>query len=149
MSLRVLGLFIGLVFSSSIWAYTCYFTLAKDSCWLKYDVTVNVLDARTSKNLLTITVPAGKSWERQTFSCEAGQKLLYKAQFSPNFWEADKGKVFMAKNYWSLPDAMKSSGTAWTVNVCFTNDFSNVPAPPDSTGRCACDFSSIPAVPPQ
>lgn len=89
---------VSLISSSSPWAaITCYYTLVKDNCWTKYDVSVDIMDAATNKILKTITVPNGKSWSRQTFPCDPGQKLIYRAQFSPVFWESDKGKTYMAK----------------------------------------------------
>lgn len=148
MLIRVLILSLTCLFTGPLWAITCYFTLAKDNCWLKYNVTVDVLDAMSAKVLTSITVPAGKSWERVTFPCEiGGQKLMYHAQFTPSFWEGDTGKVYTAKNYWSLPAGIKPGDSAWNVSVCYPADFSEVPYPPDAKGTCRCDFSPIPVIP--
>jgi hypothetical protein len=99
MLIRALILLLSSVCSSSLWAITCYYTLAKDNCWLNYNVTVNVMDAMSTKVLTTVSVPAGQAWARVTFPCETnGQKLIYSAQFTPFIWESEKGKVYSAKN---------------------------------------------------
>jgi hypothetical protein len=147
---KLLFLSVSCLFASPLWAITCYYTLAKDNCWLKYNVTVEVMDALSAKVLTTATVPAGKSWTRVTFPCETnGQKLMYRAQFSPSIWDSEKGKVYMAKNYWSLPNGVNEGDSAWNVSVCYPSDFSEVPMTPEATGSCACDFSSIPEIPPK
>lgn len=140
---------LSLISSTPLWAFTCYYTLAKDNCWAKYNVTVEVLDAATAKVLTTVVVPAGTPWVRQEFSCEVGEKLMYRARFSPIIWESEKGKAYSAKNYWSLPNEMKPGDSAWNVSVCYPADFSQVPLPPEAGGTCKCDFDSIPAIPPK
>ncbi|MFJ1268278.1 hypothetical protein ACD661_06895 [Legionella lytica] len=150
MFMRLLILSLTYLFASPLWAITCYYTLAKDNCWLKYDVTVEVLDAISAKELTTITVPAGQAWGRVTFPCETnGQKLMYRARYSPYFWESEKGKVYSAKNYWSLPNEVKPGDSAWNVSVCYPSDFAAVPLPPEATNNCQCDFSNIPVIPPK
>ncbi len=138
------------IFSSPLWAITCYFTLAKDNCWLKYNVSVDVIDAMSAKVLTTVTVPAGQLWTRVTFPCETnGQKLMYRARFSPYIWESEKGKVYDAKDYWTLPNQVKPGDSAWNVSACYPGDFSQVPFPPDAVGNCKCDFSTIPEIKPK
>ncbi|WP_058535751.1 hypothetical protein [Legionella saoudiensis] len=150
MFMRLIILSLTYLFASPLWAITCYYTLAKDNCWLKYDVTVEVMDAVSAKVLTSITVPAGQAWGRVTFPCETnGQKLMYRARYSPIFWESEKGKVYSAKNYWSLPNEIKSGDSAWNVSVCYPTDFAAVPLPPEATNNCQCDFSTIPAIPPK
>ena len=139
-----------LISSSALWAeITCYYTLVKDDCWTKYDVSVDVMDALSAKILTTVTVPIGKSWIRQTFPCEPGQKLMYRARFSPIFWQSDEGKTYTAKNYWSLPNSINPGDSAWNVTVCYSSDFSLVPLPPNAPGNCSCNFNDIPAIPPK
>lgn len=136
--------------TSPLWALTCYYTLAKENCWLKYNVTVQVTDAANDKLLATVTVPAGQLWTRVTFPCETtGQKLMYKAQFSPVIWESERGKIYPARNFWSLPNKVNPGDSAWNVSVCYPTDFSQVPMPPEATGHCKCDFDSIPVIPPK
>ncbi|MFT4058123.1 MAG: hypothetical protein QM652_01090 [Legionella sp.] len=150
MWLKVVLLSLSGIVSSPIWAITCYYTLAKDNCWLKYNVSVDVMDAVSAKVLTTVTIPAGQAWSRVTFPCETnGQKLLYHAQFSPLIWESEKGKIYVSKNYWSLPNGVKPGDSAWNVSVCYPSDFSEVPLPPEATNTCKCDFSSIPEIPPK
>ncbi len=149
MLLRLCILSLSSLITSPLWAITCYYTLAKDNCWLKYNVSVQVIDALTTKVLTTVTVPAGQSWARVTFPCEIGQKLTYHAQFTPFIWESEKHKVYEAKNYWSLPNAVHPGDTAWNVSVCYSSDFSEVPMTPEATNSCACDFKSIPIIKPQ
>lgn len=134
-----------MMYCSTGFSITCYYTLAKDNCWTNYDVTVDVIDSRTNKTLTSITAPKGKSWARQTFECEASQKLMYIAQFNPVFWEGDTGKKYNSLNYWSLPDVVKPNEKAWTLSVCYPADFSLVPLPPNNSGNCTCDFTSIPS----
>src|SRR5689334_14957516 len=105
---------VGWLLANPTWAITCYYTLVKDNCWAKYNVSVEVKDAVSAKTLTTVTVPAGKSWTRGTFPCETnGQKLMYQAQFSPSIWESEKGKVYAAKNFWSLPNEINAGDSAW------------------------------------
>lgn len=149
MSARIFFVALSLMSSNSLWAITCYYTLAKDNCWNKYTVTVDVMDALTSKTLTTAIIPPGKSWVRQTFQCEPGEKLMYRAHFSPSIWESEKGNMYYAKNYWSLPTEINPGDSAWNVSVCYSSDFSQVPFPPEATGTCRCDFDSIPMIPPK
>ncbi|KTD09104.1 periplasmic protein [Legionella gratiana] len=146
---RIFIVAVSLISSNSLWAITCYYTLAKDNCWSNYTVTVDVMDAATAKVLTTAIIPPGKSWVRQSFLCEPGQKLMYRAQFSPAIWESGKGESYYAKNYWSLPNEVNPGDSAWNVSVCYPSDFSQIPLPPDATGTCKCDFDSIPAIPPK
>lgn len=143
-----IGILSVLCFSSS-WGMTCYYTLVKDNCWTQYNVRVEVTDAVTFKALTTVAVPAGTSWTREAFSCTPGQKLFYKARFSPPIWESDKDKVYSAITYWSLPSEIKSGETAWNISVCYPASFSDIPLPPDAAGNCRCDFSSVPGIEPK
>ncbi|KTD63646.1 periplasmic protein [Legionella santicrucis] len=138
---------LSLILSNSLWGITCYFTLAKDNCWNKYTVSVNVIDAETTKVLTTLTVPAGKFWTRQAFPCQPGENLRYKATFSPLIWESEKGKVYAANHFWSLPNTISPGESAWNISVCYASDFSEVPLPPEASGTCKCDFDSIPPIP--
>jgi hypothetical protein len=146
---KVLILSISLLTSPTWGAVTCYYTLVKDNCWLKYTISVDVMEAASAKILTTVTVPAQKSWTRVTFPCEKGQKLMYHARFLPSIWESEKGKVYSAKNFWSLPNEINAGDSAWNVSVCYPADFSEVPIPPEATGNCKCDFSVIPEIPPK
>ena len=133
-----------------VWAFTCYITLAKGSCWKQYKLDVTVQDAQTKKTLTTVTVPTGQLWARATFPCETnGQVLSYSAQFSPEFWQSDANQKYYSTKTWSLPTQVKPGDTAWNVSVCFPADFSQVPYPPAASANCACDFSNIPAIPPK
>ncbi|QDP73014.1 hypothetical protein FOG18_10780 [Legionella israelensis] len=146
MSMRLIFVLIGLFFSAQVMAFNCYLTLVKDSCWTNYNVTVDVIDAGENKTILTIEVPAGKSWNRQQFTCEPSQRLMYKAKFTPVFWQSEKGKSYMAIRYWVLPSSIKATDVAWNVSVCYPSDFSGVPFPPDAEGNCKCDFKSLPSI---
>lgn len=137
------------LFTTPLWSFTCYFTLAKDNCWTKYSVSVDVIDANTAQVLKTIVVPAGQSWTRDSFICKPGQKLKYHTQFTPVIWESDKGKIYPAKDYWSLPAAIAAGSTAWELSVCYPSDFSELPMPPEATSNCSCNFAVIPALKPQ
>lgn len=149
MQKRVLIFLLGILASIPGWAITCYYTLAKDSCWTNYDVSVDVIDSMTTKTLTTVTVPKGQQWTRQTFPCHEAQKLMYIATFSPVFWQSDIGKTYPAQNAWSLPEQINPGDSAWNVSVCYPADFSQVPLPPTGPGNCKCDFTTIPAIPPK
>jgi len=123
--------------------------MVKTNCWSDYDVTVDVMDAKEGNKLFSITVPKGQLWTRQTFDCNEGQTLMYVAQFSPIFWDKDKGKTYSAQRVWFLPETIAPGASAWNVSVCYPNDFSLVPMPPEATSNCQCDFKSIPVIPPK
>ncbi len=133
-----------LVFCNPVWSFNCYLTLAKDSCWTNYNVSVDVIDATTSKKITTIEVPSGTFWTRVVFSCTPAQKLNYTAQYSPVFWQSEAGKIHPALKSWSLPGAVNPGDSAWTIPLCFSADFSEVPLPPEAKGNCKCDFTQIP-----
>lgn len=137
-----------MIVSAQSFAFPCFFTLVKDSCWTDYDVKVMVMDATTNKQVIAVEVPKGKSWARQSFSCQPAQRFFYKAAFQPSFWQSEAGKSYMSLRYWSLPGAI-GDDTAWNIPVCYPAAFAEVPFPPTATGNCKCDFSTIPAIQPQ
>lgn len=147
MKSMVILLFLGIAAPS--WAFTCYYTLAKDNCWTDYNVSVDVTNSFTGAILTTVTVPKGQQWTRQAFDCEPAQKLMFTARFSPAFWQNDEGKTYSAQDFRALPNVINSSDSAWDVSMCYPSDFSLVPLPPQATGSCQCDFSAIPAIPPK
>lgn len=136
-----------ILIANPVFAFTCYFTLAKDSCWINYDVTVNVLDASDNSQVTSINVPKGKSWNRQKFECQPGQKFMYSASFTPAFWENEKGATYEALQYWTLPATIASGTSAWELPVCYPKAFSEVPLPPTAGNDCQCSFKEIPPIP--
>lgn len=138
-------LFLGMVFSTTAFAFPCFFTVAKENCWDKYAVRVIVTDTNTHKNVATIDIPQGQSWNRATVDCQPAQQFLYTATFEPSFWEGEAGKVFRAKQYWSLPTVIGKEDKGWEMPICFSSAFAEVPFPPGVSGGCRCDFRSIPA----
>ena len=149
MLIRILILSFGLICAAPGWAFLCYYTLVKDCCWTKYNVSVDIINAGTLDKILTIDVPAGTSWVRKTFECTPAESLIYKAQFSPVFWASDQGKIYQGLRNWSLPGKINPGDTAWTIPVCFPADFAQVPLPPTADSNCKCDFSVIPEVKPK
>lgn len=135
--------------STSSWCFTCYYTFVKDSCWTQFNVSVDVIDAVTSKKLLTANAPAGVPWVRETFDCSPAQNLIYIATFSPVFWKSDEGKSYQALRNWSLPGTINPGDTAWNLPVCYPADFAEVPLPPNADGNCHCDFSVVPEIKPK
>ncbi|MCA0404012.1 MAG: hypothetical protein LCH30_09485 [Proteobacteria bacterium] len=135
-------------FSLNTFAFTCYFTAAKDSCWQNYDVNIKVMDAIDNKEVMTVVLPKGKPWVRQTFECQPSQKLMYEATYQPVFWKTEEGKSYMALRYWTLPEEIGKAQSAWEISVCFPADFAAVPLPPEASGTCQCNFKDIPAIPP-
>lgn len=132
-----------LLLSSPVFAFQCYLTLAKDSCWINYDVKLTVTDVNSKKLLTTVTVAKGNSWTRQAFDCVPGQKLLYQATFEPSFWQADKEQIYTAHHFWTLPSDPKKA-VAWEIPVCYPSAFAGIPFPPDAIGNCQCNFNKIP-----
>ncbi len=146
---RIFALFLTLSCSTPLWSFNCYFTLAKDSCWTNYNITVDVVDDTTSTVLTTVSVPSGTPWVRQQFTCQPAQKLMYKARFTPIFWQSDANKTYSADRFWFMPGTINPGDKAWELPVCFPSNFAEVPFPPDATGNCKCDFSVIPTIKPQ
>jgi hypothetical protein len=146
MNIRILMVLLSFLCTCPLWAFSCYFTMAKGKCWSKYDVSVNVLDSATNKILTTVDAPKGQLWAREKFDCNAAEKLMYIGKFAPFFWERDVGKTYLAQHYWALPGEIKPGDLAWNISVCFPVDFSLVPTPPEDDGHCACDFTAIPAI---
>ena len=130
-------------------AFPCFITLIKDNCWTNYNVVVNVSDPSTEKELLAITVPKGKSWVRQGFTCQPKQALSLVASFTPVFWKDDAGKTYRDHRNWALPEEISRGDTAWNINVCYPADFSSVPLPPDAGSDCKCKLDDIPPIKPQ
>lgn len=133
--------------SSQTFAFQCYMTLVKDSCWTNYDVKMTVYNSANNQVMFTVEAPKGKQWARQPFDCEPATKMMYQASFQPVFWENDKGKSYWAIRYWSLPGAVLPGQSAWDIPVCFPSAFSGVPLPPEATSNCKCDFFSITPIP--
>lgn len=144
--IRIFTLILGLFSIATSWSFTCYYTLAKDSCWTKFNVSVDVMDAAEEKKIMTVPVPAGTPWVRQAFECNPKQGLHFIAQFSPVFWEGDKGKKYQGSRNWFLPEEIHSGAKAWTISLCFPTDFLEVPLPPKADSQCKCDFTVIPEV---
>ncbi len=140
------GVFLGAsLFASQVMAIPCFITMVKGSCWQKYTVTVDVLDAENDQALMTITIPKGRNWTRQSFEAKPKQRFMLRATFSPTFWKTEEGRQYYAKRYWSLPEDIKGE-VAWHVGACFPGDFSGVPTPPEAAGNCSCDRREIPPV---
>lgn len=140
---RLIACFCLCFFFNGAWSFPCYYTLVKDNCWADYDVSVDVIDSANLKKLLTLSLPKGTSWTTSEFNCTPAQGFIYMAKFSPVFWAADEGKQFRGLRNWTLPGTIKPTDVAWTIPICFTSDFADVPLPPDSKGNCKCDFTQV------
>lgn len=134
---------------SPLYAFDCYLSLVKNSCWANYNVTVTLLDADTNKTITTLDMPKGTMWNRQYFACEPKMKLNYTAVFSPTIWENEKPRAYTATRFWSLPETIKAGTSAWEVPICYPNAFSEVPLPPEANNTCQCDFKQLPAIKPK
>ena len=121
-------------------------TVAKENCWSNYEVNITVVDLDTRKDVTHFSIPKGKPWVRQAFSCQPHQKLMYYATFKPEIWRDDAGKSYRAQRFWGLPTLINPAEKAWELKVCYASDFAETPLPPESGGHCQCDFSGIPAV---
>lgn len=136
------------LFSSQLLAFPCFMTVAKDNCWIDYDVTVVVLDAMTNSTLVTVDVPKGTPWTRVPFTCQPAQRLAYTATFSPTIWEKDKGRVYPGTKYTLLPLAPGPTEKGWEIPICFPAAFPGTSLPPTAIGNCQCNMAVIPPVPP-
>lgn len=133
-----------LFFTQQGYAFQCFLTAVKDNCWLKYNVTIHVMDAADSdKASTTIIIPAETAWARQSFECKAKQTLKFSAEFTPVFWEGDSGKHYVGKNYLNLPDKVEATENAWNLTLCFPKQFAEVPLPPEAGEHCECNMDNI------
>ena len=142
-------LLISFCFTTQLYAFPCFVTLVKDSCWTNYDVSVDVIGTAKGNVITTVLIPKGQSWARGSFSCQPLDGLSYKATFSPVFWKNDTGKVYNAVRDYSLPATIQPGETAWNINICYPADFSEVPLPPTADSNCKCSLDGIPPVKPQ
>ncbi len=146
---RLLLSFIFLTFTfTKTYAFRCYITLVKDSCWTNYNVSVDAINVMGEKLLTSLVIPQGTSWVRNEIDCQPKETLLFKATFTPAFWEKDAGKIYYGKRYWSFPETIGPNESAWNMTVCYGSDFAAIPLPPDAAGNCACDTSTIPVIKP-
>ncbi len=126
-------------------ALPCYITIAKDNCWTNYNVNIDIVDTLTEKVIASMSMYEGTPWVRQKIVCQPGQTVLLKATFTPVFWEADIGKVYFGRRYWSFPKQLVAGESAMSITICYASDFAAVSLPPEASGDCACDMESIPA----
>ena len=143
---NILYVVFGGIFCTQVEAFTCYVTLAKDSCWVDYAVSMNVKDTATGTVLTTVAIAYNQTWGRQSFTCQPGQTLSFAAQYSPSIWQGDRDKWYFGENYISLPTKIASNSIAWNIPICYATDFAGVSIPPSATGHCACDFKNIPTI---
>ncbi len=143
---KLLLMLVGLCLVGQSYAYPCYITVVKDTCWLKYNVSVDAVDVSNGTLLTTLTMPKGTSWARQKIDCQGKQVVMFKSTYSPVFWEGDEGKLYAAKRYWSFPEKIEPGEAALNMRVCFSTDFAEVSLPPDASGHCGCDMTSIPEI---
>ena len=135
----------GFLFSTQAMSLTCYLAVAKDSCWLNYDVTVSVVNTSSGASVANVLIPKGTPWVRASFACQAEQTFSLQAQYSPVIWQGTEGQKYNAKNYWQLSN-ITTSTQAQSLVLCYASDFAEVPIPPNAVGQCSCDVSKIPAV---
>ena len=146
---RIIMLLLGTGVFLQAYSFPCYITLVKDNCWTEYDVNVTVINVLNEQVLTTIHIPKGESWSRKELVCEPKQTVMFKAVFSPVFWESDSKKVYFGKRYWSFPDKIVAGAGAWDMKICFSDHFAAVPLPPEGGGHCACDMTGIPPIKPR
>lgn len=147
--LKLLMMLIGLALSLRLQAFPCFLTLVKDSCWTNYNLSVVVTNVNNEKAMFTVSIPEGQSWSRQKFECQPKDGLSFSATFTPVFWESDADKVYPSQHNWSFPEAIAKGDTAWNMTICYPNEFSGVPLPPDAGGNCKCNTDTIPIIKPQ
>ncbi len=146
---RLFMMLSGVCLLSQAYAFPCYITMVKDSCWSSYNVSVDVIDVATEKVLATMSMPNGKSWDRKEIVCQPKQTVNLQATFSPAFWTKDAGKKYYGKRLWSFPEEIKKGDSAWNMTICYSSDLQGVPFPPDASGQCTCVTKDIPAIEPR
>ena len=133
---------------STGWAFTCYATFVKSTCWQAYTVTLTLMDAMQNKPITTLSIPSNTSWVRGEFECTPLQTLQLQATFNPTIWENDVNKIYYGTKFKILPATMSKNTGAWDIPICFDNDFAEVPLPPSATSLCQCNMKSIPPIAP-
>lgn len=128
------------------YAFDCYFTVAKNSCWLNYDAKVEVVDNALDKVIAVVDIPKGELWRRIHVKCEPKQSFRFIASSSSEMWKDQVGKKYNSRRRISLPIDIKSTEKAWNIPICFTNDFSGMPMPITAAHDCTCDWSKVPKV---
>lgn len=131
---------------SLTYASPCVVTIAKSVCWGDYQVHVELLDRINNQLLADTVLEKNQYWTRVTFDCKPLQVIKARAAFTPAIFKNDEGRFFMAKRFWAFPQSAPTPGSEWTFNICFDQEFSNLPMPLKANGNCACDFSKIPPV---
>lgn len=132
-------LFFLTLISYQSFAFQCYFTPMKGSCWKDYTVTIKVLDNGTQKPLMDpVVIEKGKFWKRVKFDCKPSQGLLFEANYKPLIWKTNKQKAYKALRIWFLPNTIKKGIKAWNVPLCFPKQFAQVPTPITATDNCTC-----------
>lgn len=132
--------------SGSSVAMNCYFTALKDSCWLNYDVTIQLISGENGATVTYLTIPKGKSWARTKISCSNGDGFSLSATFNPPIWEKDKGRVFKGNTILRVPDKLPQGYVSWDVRSTYPNNFARIPMPASTTGACRVDWSQVPEV---
>lgn len=125
------------------YAIDCYFTVAKDNCWLNYDVKINIINNALDRTIAVVDIPKGESWKRVRMQCEPKQSFRFLATYSPEFWVGQEGKKYSGKRRISLPLTIKKDEIAWNIPICYMADFIGVPIPPAANKACLCDWSKI------
>lgn len=133
------------IFVSNAFAVECVITAIKNSCWKDYEATITIRDVQTKKDLTTFKIPQNKDWGRTQFSCQPGQIFDAKASFSPDIWDGDGSKIYNSKRIWGLPTKAPNSDVRWSLNLCYSDDFTGMPEPIKSK-NCVCDQSIAPPV---
>ena len=139
---------VGLLIPLEAWSLICYITMAKDNCWQKYNVEVEIINGALNKRVALLNMPVGKNFSREHFDCKPADNFYYVAKFNPPIWNAEEDKKYTSKRYWIIPNDVPSEYVIWQIQACYPADFSQVPMTPYATANCQCDFSGIPAIKP-
>lgn len=141
----IVGVF-SFILTTQAFSFPCYITLIKASCWKNYDVTVQIEDVMIEKPITSMLIPSGAFWTRYEFACKEKQTIELTATFSPAIWEKDEGKQYKGKRFWSYPETIGPTDTAWNMTICYPNDFAELPTPAEAADGCVCDKQAIPAI---
>ncbi len=118
---------------------TCYLEFVKADCWNNYKVELNLIDALTLKEQQHFNVSMNTQSMKVPFTCSANQQIAFQASFSPTIWENQIDTWYQGSKIYNVPSNIDEDQNIWTVNVCFSTDFTGVPLPPDSSrGSCLC-----------
>lgn len=127
--------------------FPCYVQMVKTKCWSGYSATFQRFNAVTLQLVgKPFSIPAHQKMKVFQISCKPGENLSLQVKFSPPIWEDQADKIYKGTKIYGIPLSLPEGSSRWVIPVCFSNDFTGLPIPPDVTRLCKC---RIPKLKPQ